>query len=287
MAYSQHQYRSPFGDTTLTKVFVGGLAWETPTEKMRDYFHQFGEILEAVIITDKYTGHSKGYGFVTFREPESASRACANPNPMIDGRRTNCNIASQGRPRTAPPRGRGDQGGPTLLSSTSSQFGEMQNSVQAMPHNPFVYPSYGYPPYTSGFGYHHGMYHPQQYQQQLQQQYYAQQLYGSSASSSLPYHYSYSMPSSRGMTISTSQHRMPPYYYYYSPEQTSNSPNYTTNGVSVGGSSFPSNNPPLLSTPPATRQQTPSTSSDSQAQPHRATKETEVVVATSKESSST
>lgn len=63
MAY-QH-YRSPFGDTTYTKVFVGGLAWETPTDVMRRYFEQFGEILEAVIITDKNTGKSKGYGFVS------------------------------------------------------------------------------------------------------------------------------------------------------------------------------------------------------------------------------
>lgn len=64
MAYPPH-YRSQFGDTTLTKVFVGGLAWETPTEDMRRYFEQFGEILEAVIITDKNTGKSKGYGFVS------------------------------------------------------------------------------------------------------------------------------------------------------------------------------------------------------------------------------
>lgn len=61
--YTPH-YRSQFGDTTLTKVFVGGLAWETPTDEMRNYFEQFGDILEAVIISDKNTGKSKGYGFV-------------------------------------------------------------------------------------------------------------------------------------------------------------------------------------------------------------------------------
>ena len=43
---------------------------------------------------------------VTFRDAESARRACANPNPMIDGRRANCNIAAMGRPRPSPPRGR-------------------------------------------------------------------------------------------------------------------------------------------------------------------------------------
>eukprot|EP01018_Ginkgo_biloba_P017933 Gb_39058 [translate_table: standard] len=63
------KHESQFGDTTLTKVFVAGLAWETQRETMRRYFEQFGEILEAVVITDKNTRCSKGYGFVTFRDP--------------------------------------------------------------------------------------------------------------------------------------------------------------------------------------------------------------------------
>lgn len=58
-------FNSPFGDTTLTKVFVGGLAWETQSETMRRYFEQFGDILEAVVISDKNTRRSKGYGFVS------------------------------------------------------------------------------------------------------------------------------------------------------------------------------------------------------------------------------
>ncbi|XP_022716599.1 probable RNA-binding protein ARP1 isoform X2 [Durio zibethinus] len=96
----------PFGDTTYTKVFVGGLAWETQSETMRRYFEQFGEILEAVVITDKNTGRSKGYGFVTFRDPDAARRACDDPTPIIDGRRANCNLASLGRPRPPDPYGR-------------------------------------------------------------------------------------------------------------------------------------------------------------------------------------
>lgn len=54
-----------YNDTTFTKIFVGGLAWETQRDTMRRYFEQFGEILEAVVITDKNTGRSKGYGFVS------------------------------------------------------------------------------------------------------------------------------------------------------------------------------------------------------------------------------
>ncbi|XP_031495533.1 probable RNA-binding protein ARP1 isoform X2 [Nymphaea colorata] len=85
-----------FGDTTYTKIFVGGLAWETQRDTMRRYFEQFGEILEAVVITDKTTGRSKGYGFVTFKDADSATRACMDPSPVIDGRRANCNLAVLG-----------------------------------------------------------------------------------------------------------------------------------------------------------------------------------------------
>ncbi|CAN1178686.1 Probable RNA-binding protein ARP1 [Linum perenne] len=91
-----------FGDTTYTKVFVGGLAWETHNDTMKKYFEQFGDILEAVVITDKATGRSKGYGFVTFREAEAAMKACVDAAPVIDGRRANCNLASLGVQRSKP-----------------------------------------------------------------------------------------------------------------------------------------------------------------------------------------
>ncbi|XP_074586634.1 putative RNA-binding protein ARP1 [Curcuma longa] len=88
-----------FGDTTLTKVFVGGLAWEMQEEALREHFEKYGEILEAVIISDKISGRSKGYGFVTFKEAESAKKACEDATPVIDGRRANCNLASLGAKR--------------------------------------------------------------------------------------------------------------------------------------------------------------------------------------------
>jgi RNA recognition motif-containing protein len=55
---------SAFGDTTHTKVFVGGLAWETNSGRLRRFYERFGDILEAVVITDRHSGRSKGYGFV-------------------------------------------------------------------------------------------------------------------------------------------------------------------------------------------------------------------------------
>ncbi|KAL4554534.1 hypothetical protein LXL04_039365 [Taraxacum kok-saghyz] len=240
MAY-QH-YRSPFGDTTLTKVFVGGLAWETQTDEMRRYFEQFGDILEAVIITDKITGKSKGYGFVTYRDPESAKSACEDPNPMIDGRRANCNIASLGRPR-ASPQGR-NQGGNIAFQRTNTMGQGVSSSYSGVPPPlappppptppSVMYPPYGYATYAPDYSYQQAMYNPA-----LQQAYY-HQMYGPTGT---PYYYGYSTtqtPTPRGTfpppgapTLTPHQAQRiqgPSYLYYPTPSQMDPStfPGYLT-----------------------------------------------------------
>jgi RNA recognition motif-containing protein len=94
--YGQQASQQQQQDTTYTKLFVGGLRWETTTEKLREHFSQFGEITEAVVIMDRQTGRSKGFGFVTFGTPEAATKATADAFPIIDGRRANCNLAALG-----------------------------------------------------------------------------------------------------------------------------------------------------------------------------------------------
>ncbi|XP_052202737.1 uncharacterized protein LOC127808296 isoform X2 [Diospyros lotus] len=149
-----------FGDTTYTKVFVGGLAWETQKETMKKYFEQFGEILEAVVITDKASGRSKGYGFVTFREPEAAMRACADASPMIDGRRANCNLASLGVQRSkpsTPKHGGGRVMGGFQRGGFGGGLGAAFPSAAAMPHyaiqQGIPYNVYGYSPYSADYTY--------------------------------------------------------------------------------------------------------------------------------------
>ncbi|XP_016497781.1 uncharacterized protein LOC107816572 isoform X2 [Nicotiana tabacum] len=163
---------SQFGDTTYTKVFVGGLAWETQKETMRKYFEQFGDILEAVVITDKATGRSKGYGFVTFREPEAAMRACVDAAPVIDGRRANCNLASMGVQRskpTTPKHGGGRnfrvmsgfQGG-FQTAAGGGGLGTAFPSAATFPHyaiqQGIPYNLYGYSPYSLDYTYPTGYY---------------------------------------------------------------------------------------------------------------------------------
>jgi hypothetical protein len=55
-------------DTTLTKLFVGGLPYHTTDKSLREHFEVYGEIEEAVVITDRQTGKSRGYGFVSKKE---------------------------------------------------------------------------------------------------------------------------------------------------------------------------------------------------------------------------
>ncbi|XP_052191461.1 uncharacterized protein LOC127800724 [Diospyros lotus] len=168
-----HHYHHPFGDTTYTKVFVGGLAWETQSETLRRHFEQFGEILEAVVINDKHTGRSKGYGFVTFRDPESAKKACVDPNPVIDGRRANCNLASLGRPQPYTPYGH--------PRSAMQYYGIPQIPRSAYVGSPIFhrpvsfnyqagtgYPAYGYTGYGSEYFYPQGIYNPYMGQNYLQ-----------------------------------------------------------------------------------------------------------------------
>ncbi|XP_024914794.1 LOW QUALITY PROTEIN: RNA-binding protein 38 [Cynoglossus semilaevis] len=89
-------------DTTFTKIFVGGLPYHSDHASLRKYFQSFGDVDEAVVVTDKQTGKSRGYGFVTMVDQGAAERACKDANPIIDGRKANVNLAYLGaKPRSA------------------------------------------------------------------------------------------------------------------------------------------------------------------------------------------
>jgi len=72
---------------------------------------QYGDIMEAAVIRDRHTGRSKGYGFVTFSQQEDAKAAVWETNPIIDGRKANCNLAAFGKKRSDNGRQKGSKGG--------------------------------------------------------------------------------------------------------------------------------------------------------------------------------
>lgn len=79
------------------KLFVGGISYSTSEEALRAAFEQAGAVSSAVIITDKMTGRSKGFGFVEFNNNEDANKAIEMWNGKeLDGRSLTVNEA---RPR--------------------------------------------------------------------------------------------------------------------------------------------------------------------------------------------
>ncbi|KAL3533913.1 hypothetical protein ACH5RR_007434 [Cinchona calisaya] len=80
-------------DPALRKLFVRGLAWNTTSETLCAAFEEHGEIEEGAVIFDKASGKSRGYGFITFKDMDSAQRALKAPGKMIDGRMAVCNLA--------------------------------------------------------------------------------------------------------------------------------------------------------------------------------------------------
>jgi RNA recognition motif-containing protein len=80
------------------KVFVGGLIHSTTSQMLMNYFQKFGPIEEANIITDKHSGNSKGYGFVTFYDLACAAASVKDPSPLINGKVANCNLSTKPSP---------------------------------------------------------------------------------------------------------------------------------------------------------------------------------------------
>jgi cold-inducible RNA-binding protein len=93
------------------KLFVGGLAWETDTDALREAFERFGEIVDVVVVTDRDTGRSRGFGFVTFNDMKAAQEA---KNEMdgsgLGGRSIRVDFAQE-RQRGGPPGGGPGGGG--------------------------------------------------------------------------------------------------------------------------------------------------------------------------------
>ena len=78
------------------KLYVGGLSWNTDDHGLRLAFEQHGEIAEAKVITDRDTGRSRGFGFITFSESGDADDAIEQMNGAeLDGRTLNVNEAQE------------------------------------------------------------------------------------------------------------------------------------------------------------------------------------------------
>lgn len=68
------------------KMFIGGLSWQTTPESVREYFSQFGDVAEVMVMKDPATRRSRGFGFITFSNPGSVEKVLSYPAHQLDGK---------------------------------------------------------------------------------------------------------------------------------------------------------------------------------------------------------
>jgi len=90
------------------KIYVGNLSFNTNDDELNKIFTPFGQVSSSRVIMDKYTGQSRGFGFVEMDNLEEANKAIAELNgKSVEGR--NLKI-SEATPREDKPRGSGGYG---------------------------------------------------------------------------------------------------------------------------------------------------------------------------------
>jgi len=97
--------------TMNNKLYVGNLSWGTRENELQEFFSQFGDVTDTFVATEKMSGRSKGFGFVTFANDEQASEAAQKANGTeLDGRALKVDVARPMEERPAR-ESRGGNGG--------------------------------------------------------------------------------------------------------------------------------------------------------------------------------
>jgi RNA recognition motif-containing protein len=96
-----------------SKLYIGGLSYSTTSDGLREFFSQSGNVLSATVITDRFSGQSRGFGFVEMAAAEEAQNAISQLNGReLDGRRITVEISNPQAPRSGGGGGRPGGGRP-------------------------------------------------------------------------------------------------------------------------------------------------------------------------------
>ncbi|KAL9834544.1 RNA-binding protein Musashi homolog 1 isoform 3-T3 [Geothlypis trichas] len=98
---SQPGLASPDSPHDPCKMFIGGLSWQTTQEGLREYFSQFGEVKECLVMRDPLTKRSRGFGFVTFMDQAGVDKVLAQSRHELDSKTIDPKVAF---PRRAQPK---------------------------------------------------------------------------------------------------------------------------------------------------------------------------------------
>ncbi|KAK9509621.1 hypothetical protein O3M35_006889 [Rhynocoris fuscipes] len=126
-------------DPSATKLFVGGLSWQTSSEKLRQYFGMFGTVTDVLIMKDPITQRSRGFGFITFAEADTVEKVLKVPIHTLDGKKIDPKHATpKNRPKAANKTKKIFVGGVSQDTSSEevklyfAQFGKVEETVMLM-----------------------------------------------------------------------------------------------------------------------------------------------------------
>jgi RNA recognition motif-containing protein len=95
-----------------SKLYIGGLSYSTTSDGLREFFSQSGNVLSATVITDRFSGQSRGFGFVEMAAAEEAQNAISQLNGReLDGRRITVELSNPQAARSGGGGGRPGGGG--------------------------------------------------------------------------------------------------------------------------------------------------------------------------------
>ena len=83
--------------SAAVKLFIGGLSGETRDSDIRTHFSQFGNVIDAIVVMDKKTGVSRGFGFCSFSDRQAGEKVTAQRQHLINGQSVGVRFYQQGR----------------------------------------------------------------------------------------------------------------------------------------------------------------------------------------------
>ncbi|XP_027629148.1 heterogeneous nuclear ribonucleoprotein D-like [Tupaia chinensis] len=114
-----------------SKVFIGGLSWDTSKKNLTEYLSRFGEVVDCIVKTDSVTGRSRGFGFVLFKDAANFDKVLELKEHKLNGKLIDPKRAKRGKGRKEATR----SGTQTMNPDTSEEqtkeyfraFGETEN----------------------------------------------------------------------------------------------------------------------------------------------------------------
>ena len=112
------------------KLYVGNLPWSIDDNALKELFTSYGDIEEAVLIKDKFSGRSKGFGFVTFTDDAAAQKAIAEMHEKeIEGRPLTVSEAKPMVPRDKAPQGESHESAEAPMANPSDINDAVEDSM--------------------------------------------------------------------------------------------------------------------------------------------------------------